>query len=105
MLKSLGGSQLGIWLAHGEGKFHLPAAESEYHIIAKYAYQAYPGNPNDSDYGVAAISSADGRHLAMMPHFERTIFPWNWPHYPLERLHDDEVSPWVEMFVNAREWI
>lgn len=105
MFGSLSGSRLGVWVAHGEGKFHLPYAESEYHIVAKYAYEAYPANPNGSDYATAAICSKDGRHLAMMPHLERAIFPWQWAYYPEARLHADEVSPWIEAFVNAYKWI
>ncbi len=104
MLKSLAGSRLGIWVAHGEGKFRLPKEESEYHIPMKYSYEEYPGNPNGSDYSVAGLCSADGRHLVMMPHLERAIYPWNWPYYPEERK-TDEVSPWIEAFVNARKWI
>jgi phosphoribosylformylglycinamidine synthase len=104
MFESLSGTQLGIWVAHGEGKFHLPLAENNYHIIAKYAYDTYPGNPNGSDYSVAGICSEDGRHLAMMPHLERAIFPWQWAYYPQDRKKD-EVSPWIEAFVNARQWI
>jgi phosphoribosylformylglycinamidine synthase len=103
MLGSLAGSRLGIWVAHGEGKFSLPLDESQYHIPAKYSYAAYPGNPNGSDYNTAAIASHDGRHLAIMPHLERSIYPWNWAYYPEER--HDEISPWIEAFVNARKWI
>ncbi|MBR4368044.1 MAG: phosphoribosylformylglycinamidine synthase [Prevotella sp.] len=104
MFGSLSGNKLGIWVAHGEGKFHLPKAESEYNIIAKYNYAGYPGNPNGSDYNVAGICSADGRHLAMMPHLERAIFPWQNAWYPLNR-RNDEVTPWIEAFVNARKWV
>lgn len=104
MLGSLSGSKLGIWVAHGEGKFSLPEGEENYHIIAKYSYDSYPGNPNGSDYSVAGICSKDGRHLAMMPHLERSIFPWQNAYYPYKR-HMDEVTPWIEAFVNAREWV
>ncbi|MBN1599267.1 MAG: phosphoribosylformylglycinamidine synthase [Bacteroidales bacterium] len=104
MLHSLAGSRLGIWVAHGEGKFNLPKKEKEYNVALKYSYKKYPGNPNGSDYNVAGLCSADGRHLAVMPHLERSIFPWNWAAYPDERKKD-EVSPWIEAFVNAREWI
>jgi len=104
MLKSLQGTRLGIWVAHGEGRFHLPQPENTYHIPMKYSYSGFPGNPNGSDYDAAAICSADGRHLAMMPHLERSIYPWNWAYYPEDRKND-EVSPWIEAFVNAREWI
>ncbi|MBR3512882.1 MAG: phosphoribosylformylglycinamidine synthase [Bacteroidaceae bacterium] len=100
---SLSGSKLGIWVAHGEGKFHLPQPESAYNVVAKYSYDAYPANPNGSDYSVAGLCSADGRHLAMMPHLERAIFPWQCAYYPAQR-HADEVTPWIEAFVNARKW-
>ena len=103
MFGSLGGQKLGLWVAHGEGKFHLPKAENEYNIIAKYNYPDYPANPNGSDYNVAGICSADGRHLAMMPHLERAIFPWQCGWYPADRSQD-EITPWMEAFVNARKW-
>ena len=104
MFNTLSGNKLGIWVAHGEGKFSLPEAESEYNVIAKYSYAGYPGNPNGSDYNVAGICSKDGRHLAMMPHLERAIFPWQNAWYPADRRNDD-VTPWIEAFVNARKWI
>ncbi|MCK4406129.1 MAG: phosphoribosylformylglycinamidine synthase [Bacteroidales bacterium] len=105
MLKSLEGSRLGIWVAHGEGKFHFPyEAEFMYNIPATYSYKKYPGNPNGSEFSTAAICSDDGRHLAMMPHIERAIFPWQWANYP-EKRNNDEITPWIEAFVNAREWI
>ncbi len=104
MFGSLSGSSLGIWVAHGEGKFYLPEGEDKYNVVAKYHYTEYPGNPNGSDYAVAGICSKDGRHLAMMPHLERTIFPWQNAWYPAERRNDD-VTPWIEAFVNARKWI
>ena len=102
MLSTLEGATLGVWISHGEGKFNLPQTEDSYHIVAKYAYEGYPANPNGSDYNTAMLCDATGRHLVMMPHIERSIFPWNWAHYP-ER--QDEVSPWIEAFVNARKWI
>lgn len=104
MFGSLSGSKLGIWVAHGEGRFSLPKAESDYNIVAKYIYSEYPGNPNGSDYNVAAVVSDNGRHLAIMPHLERSIFPWQNAYYPFEHRKDD-VTPWIEAFVNAREWI
>jgi len=105
MLGSLTGSKLGVWVAHGEGKFDLPKPENEYNVIAKYSYSAYPANPNGSDYGVAGICSSDGRHLAMMPHPERAIFPWQWANYPADRKAQDQITPWMEAFVNARKWV
>ena len=104
MFGSLSGDKLGVWVAHGEGKFHLPEPERSYNIIAKYSYDGYPANPNGSDYSVAGICSADGRHLAMMPHLERAIFPWQCAWYP-EQRRMDEVTPWIEAFVNARKWV
>ena len=104
MFGSLSGSKLGLWVAHGEGRFYLPEPEDHYNIIAKYNYAEYPGNPNGSDYNVAGICSNDGRHLAMMPHLERAIFPWQNAWYPEDRKND-EVTPWIEAFVNARKWI
>jgi len=104
MFGSLSGSRLGLWVAHGEGKFSLPETEDKYNVVAKYTYSEYPANPNGSDYSVAGICSADGRHLAMMPHLERAIFPWQCAWYPSDRKND-EITPWIEAFVNARRWI
>jgi phosphoribosylformylglycinamidine synthase len=104
MFGSLSGNKLGLWVAHGEGKFLLPEAESEYNVIAKYNYHGYPANPNGSDYDVAGICSEDGRHLCMMPHLERAVFPWQCAWYPANR-RNDEVTPWIEAFVNARKWV
>ena len=103
MLGSLSGQRLGVWLAHGEGKFNLPQGEQGYHFAMKYSYTTYPGNPNGSDFATAGIASEDGRHLAIMPHIERSLKPWNWAHYPSE-LNDD-FTPWMEAFVNARRWV
>ena len=105
MLGSLSGSKLGLWVAHGEGRFSLPYSEDKYNVVAKYNYSGYPGNPNGSDYDVAGVASPDGRHLAMMPHPERAIFPWQSAYYPLNRRNSDQVTPWIEAFVNARKWI
>ena len=104
MLKTLAGSRLGIWIAHGEGEFYLPYEQEEYHIPVRYSYDRYPANPNGSPLATAAICSKDGRHLAIMPHLERSMAPWNWAYYPEDRK-EDEVSPWIEAFVNAKKWI
>ena len=104
MFGSLSGNKLGVWVAHGEGRFYLPEPEDHYNIVAKYNYAEYPGNPNGSDYNVAGICSADGRHLCMMPHLERAFFPWQNAWYPADRKND-EVTPWIEAFVNARKWV
>ncbi|MCB0497739.1 MAG: phosphoribosylformylglycinamidine synthase [Cyclobacteriaceae bacterium] len=101
MFSSLANCELGAWVAHGEGKFKLNSNEAR-QIVSTYSYEGYPGNPNGSDFNAAAVCSADGRHLAIMPHLERSIFPWNWPYYTRK---NDEVSPWIEAFVNARKWL
>lgn len=105
MLGSLSGTKLGVWIAHGEGKFSFPYEEKEYNVIAKYNYDGYPANPNGSPYSVAGVCSKDGRHLAMMPHPERAIFPWQCGYYPNDRKENDQATPWIEAFVNARKWI
>ena len=104
MFGSLSGDKLGIWVAHGEGKFSLPLPEDDYNVVLKYSYDSYPGNPNGSDYSVAGICSANGRHLAMMPHLERAFYPWQCAYYPADR-RAEEVTPWIEAFVNARRWV
>jgi phosphoribosylformylglycinamidine synthase len=104
MFKSMAGSRLGAWVAHGEGRFVLPEESSLYKVGATYSYKEYPGTPSDSHQSIAALYSHDGRHLAIMPHIERSLFPWNWGYYPAERK-TDEISPWLEAFVNAREWV
>ncbi|WP_396161950.1 phosphoribosylformylglycinamidine synthase [Flavobacterium sp.] len=104
MLSTLEGATLGVWISHGEGKFNLPMPENAYNIVAKYGYEGYPANPNGSDYNTAMMCDTTGRHLVMMPHIERSTFPWNWAHYP-DSDQKDAVSPWLEAFVNARNWI
>ena len=103
MLSSLAGATLGVWISHGEGKFSLPHSEDQYDIVAKYGYETYPANPNGSDFNTAMLCDKTGRHLVTMPHIERSTFPWNWAHYPTDR--SDEVSPWLEAFTNARDWV
>jgi len=103
MLSGLAGSTLGVWISHGEGKFQLPYGEDQYQIVGKYGYESYPANPNGSDYNTAMLCDNTGRHLVIMPHIERSIFQWNWANYPEGR--NDEVSPWIAAFVNAREWL
>ncbi|MBN2632102.1 MAG: phosphoribosylformylglycinamidine synthase subunit PurQ, partial [Bacteroidales bacterium] len=104
MLGDLEGMELGIWVAHGEGRFSLPYDEDRYNITMKYSSHTYPANPNGSDYDVAGLCSDDGRHLAMMPHLERAFFPWQCGYYPSERKAD-EITPWLKAFLNARKWI
>jgi phosphoribosylformylglycinamidine synthase len=104
MLGSMSGMELGIWVAHGEGQFSLPYPEDKYHVVLRYSKSTYPANPNGSAYDIAGLCSDDGRHLVMMPHLERAYFPWQCGYYPSDRKND-EVTPWIIAFVNARQWI
>jgi phosphoribosylformylglycinamidine synthase len=104
MLGNLSGMELGVWIAHGEGRFRLPYTETRYNIPMKYSGHTYPANPNGSDYDAAGLCSDDGRHLVIMPHIERSFFPWQCGFYPSDRKNDD-VAPWMKAFVNARKWI
>ncbi|WP_055448425.1 phosphoribosylformylglycinamidine synthase [Lacinutrix mariniflava] len=103
MLSTLEGTELGVWISHGEGKFNLPKTEDQYNIVAKYGYEGYPNNPNGSDFNTAMLCDKTGRHLVTMPHIERSTFQWNWANYPENRK--DDVSPWLEAFTNAKQWI
>ena len=102
MLSELAGARLGVWISHGEGKFHMPMPLDQYSQVASYGYTGYPANPNNSDYNTAMLCSDDGRHLVTMPHIERSFFAWNWPHYPAGRA--DKVSPWAQSFLAAKKW-
>ncbi len=115
MFKGMAGSSLGVWVAHGEGRFHFPEKSIHENVIAnnlaplRYVNdsnevtQEYPFNPNGSPDGIAALCSEDGRHLAMMPHPERVFTTWQWPWTP-EEWKDFKVGPWLKMFQNAREF-
>lgn len=103
MFGSLSGSKLGIWVAHGEGRFSESVVGcTDVEVVARYNYNLYPANPNGSPDAIAALASRDGRHIAMMPHLERAIYPWQCGYYPSNR--NDEVTPWLTAFVNARQW-
>lgn len=103
MLHSLEGLNLGVWCVHGEGRFSLSCDNYDYNIAAQYTHDAYPANPNGSTKAIAALASADGRHLAMMPHPERSIMPWQCGYYPIENK-EDAYTPWMEAFRNAYNW-
>ncbi|KAI0496230.1 hypothetical protein KFK09_022541 [Dendrobium nobile] len=117
MLKGMEGSTLGVWAAHGEGRAYFPDESIRDRILqdnlAPLRYcddygsitEVYPFNLNGSPFGVAALCSPDGRHLAMMPHPERCFMMWQFPWYPMEwNLEKKGPSPWLRMFQNAREW-
>lgn len=114
-LEGMAGSTLGIWVAHGEGRFTCPEDSTLQDItlrgVAPLRFvngtaeptESYPSNPNGSTLGIAALCSSDGRHLAMMPHPERLFLRWQWPYWPRE-WSDISVSPWLRLFQNARSW-
>ncbi|MCK4355098.1 phosphoribosylformylglycinamidine synthase [Candidatus Parcubacteria bacterium] len=116
MLKNMENSVLGIWVAHGEGRLSFPNNQLLKNAIDKKltplsyvddngnSTEKYPFNPNGSPQGITALCSEDGRHLAMMPHPERTFLKWQWPWMPEKMKKELQASPWLKMFQNARKW-
>jgi phosphoribosylformylglycinamidine synthase len=116
MLKDMEGSVLGVWIAHGEGLAHFPDKNILNEVIDKKLApirwvddnggftERYPFNPNGSPFGITALCTPDGRHLALMPHPERTFLKWQWAWMPEEMKKDLKASPWLKMFQNARQW-
>lgn len=115
MLKDMEGSTFGVWVAHGEGRFTFKDDTIYKNLVKNHctpiryvgddglATEEYPMNPNGSVDGLAAVCSADGRHLAMMPHPERCVEFYQWPYVPPE-WNIYQKSPWLKMFKNAYEW-
>jgi phosphoribosylformylglycinamidine synthase len=111
MLEGMEDSVLGVWVAHGEGRLHVPDPATQDWIVqnrlAPVRYvdpdgdptTSYPYNPNGSPLGIAALCSPDGRHLAIMPHPERSFQLRQWPWVPPE--WSCTTSPWMRMFRNA----
>jgi phosphoribosylformylglycinamidine synthase len=116
MLKGMTDATLGVWVAHGEGQAYFPDKAMERRVLeeglapvrfvddASQPTTRYPLNPNGSPHGIAALTSPDGRHLAIMPHPERSSLSWNWGWYPEEWKGKTTASPWLKIFQNAREW-
>ncbi|MGE5237708.1 MAG: phosphoribosylformylglycinamidine synthase [Chloroflexota bacterium] len=116
MLGGMAESVLGVWVAHGEGRVHFPDVQILEEVMEKRLApvryvddhgsitQAYPFNPNGSIRGISALCSPDGRHLAIMPHPERTFLTWQWAWMPEEMKKSLAASPWLRMFQNARQW-
>jgi phosphoribosylformylglycinamidine synthase len=111
------GSILGVWSAHGEGKFEFPnpalqdRAESDGHVPLRFVddqgrtTQAYPYCPNGSPGGIAGMTTKDGRHLALMPHPERSVLKWQLPWMPNEwSRNGPQAAPWLQLFINARRF-
>ncbi len=115
MLNGMEGLVFGIHVDHGEGRLHFPDPSVQVKVQAgnmipvvfvdddSQPTEAYPFNPNGSLGGIAGLCSPDGRHLAMMPHPERTFLPWQ-AHYLPANLRKLHVTPWMQMFRNAYEW-
>ena len=120
-LEPIIGCSWGIWSAHGEGRFVFE--DEKYgntshhnHISAQYidkkgsGTMSYPENPNGSQYGSAAVSSSDGRHLAIMPHPERCFIEWQMPYNPIKNSKNNlnnlnnGYTPWFVMFSNVYNW-
>ena len=116
MFKNMAGASLGVWVAHGEGRAFFPRADVLDRVLCENlspvryvddnntATEAYPFNPNGSPHGIAGLCSPDGRHLALMPHPERTFLKWQWGYMPTDWKRDLQASPWLQIFQNAREW-
>ena len=106
MLKDMDGMELGIWVAHKEGKF---TSVADCDIALEYIdsdgnpTDTYPMNPNGSIKATAGVCSKDGRHLIMMPHPERCFLSWQVPYVP-ER-YKERFYPWMKMFRNAYDWL
>ena len=111
MLQGMEGSVFGVWVAHGEGRLRVPDPATLDWIVAgglapvRYVDPSgeptttYPYNPNGSPLGIAALCSPDGRHLAIMPHPERSFQLRQWPWVPPDWTC--KTSPWMRMFQNA----
>jgi phosphoribosylformylglycinamidine synthase len=116
MLKDMEDSILGVWIAHGEGLAYFPDKKILDEImdkkLAPIRYvddegkftEKYPFNPNGSPFGITALCTPDGRHLALMPHPERTFLKWQWAWMPEDMKMSLEASPWIKIFQNARQW-
>jgi phosphoribosylformylglycinamidine synthase len=116
LLRGMEGATLGIWVAHGEGQALFPQPQILDRVLAdglapvrfvddaNRVTEAYPFNPNGSPHGIAGLCTPDGRHLVMMPHPERSFLPWQWGWMPTDLRQRLEVSPWLQMFQNARLW-
>jgi phosphoribosylformylglycinamidine synthase len=120
MFKGMTDSTLGIWVAHGEGRLHFPDPRLMDEVINQKLVsvvfvddegrrdgkipRSYPFNPNGSPLGITGLCTPDGRHLAMMPHPERSFLKWQWPWLPSDMKDGVKESPWIQMFQNARAW-
>lgn len=113
-LQGMAGSRMPIAVAHGEGFTNFDPASggrgnsSEVISAMRFvdnlgkATEQYPFNPNGSVNGLTAVTTADGRFTAMMPHPERVFrnIQSSW-------TSEDKsaYSPWLQLWLNARKWV
>lgn len=108
--KGMAGSRLPIAVAHGEGYADFSQRGDARKVLRAMRFvdghgaptESYPANPNGSPEGLTAVTTADGRFTALMPHPERVfrnvLMSWT-------SGDRSELSPWMRMFRNARRWI
>jgi len=109
-LQGMAGSRLPIAVAHGEGYANFAYRGNAAKAIAAMRFvdnhgaatEAYPFNPNGSAGGLTAVTTADGRFTAMMPHPERVFrnIQMSWTN-----LDAGAASPWMQVWRNARKWV
>jgi phosphoribosylformylglycinamidine synthase len=109
-LQGMAGSRLPIAVAHGEGFANFAHRGDAAQAICSMRFvdnfgqptEAYPFNPNGSPGGITAVTTADGRFTAMMPHPER-VFRNIQMSWSAGRAND--FSPWMQLWRNARRWV
>ncbi|MGQ2979471.1 MAG: phosphoribosylformylglycinamidine synthase [Polaromonas sp.] len=106
----MAGDRLPIAVAHGEGYANFAHRGDAGQVIAAMRFtdhhgratEAYPANPNGSAGGLTAVTTADGRFTAMMPHPERVFRNIQMSWTPLDA---SQPSPWMQLWHNARKWV
>lgn len=109
-LQGMAGSRLPIAVAHGEGYANFKYRGNADKAIAAMRYvdnhghatEQYPFNPNGSAGGLTAVTTADGRFTAMMPHPERVF-----RNVQMSWTSEDKAqySGWMRIWRNARKWV
>ncbi|WP_066334296.1 phosphoribosylformylglycinamidine synthase [Azohydromonas lata] len=109
-LQGMAGSRAPIAVSHGEGFADFSQRGDEGAVVRAMRFvdhhgqptEQYPLNPNGSPGGLTAVTTADGRFTAMMPHPERVFrnAQMSWSGAGVEG-----ASPWMRMFRNARKWV
>ena len=109
-LQGMAGSRLPIAVAHGEGFANFQFRGNADQVLQSMRYvdnhgqptEQYPFNPNGSAGGLTAVTTADGRFTAMMPHPERVFrnVQMSWT-----SGDKSQFSPWMNVWRNARKWL